>query len=106
MRVGDQVAVVDLDRLHPVRMIPDNEVGAVVDCKVADLPGGVGSNPGACDRHQFVLLTPVEGDHNNIGLGPYQVDLALHLGTIDVSPNTVEAEEGELEAADNADLVG
>src|SRR5207237_768409 len=37
VRVGDEVAVVDLDWLHPVWVVADDEVGPVVNREVADL---------------------------------------------------------------------
>src|SRR2546423_8241453 len=50
MRVGDQVVLVDLHGLDPVRVIADHQVGTVVDRQVADLPRVVGSDPGSGDR--------------------------------------------------------
>src|ERR1700674_190640 len=50
VRVGDQPVLIDLDRLHPVRVVADDEVGAVVDGEVADLPRIVGRDPGTRDR--------------------------------------------------------
>src|ERR1700736_3928814 len=38
VRVSNQVAVVDLNGLHPMRVVADDKVGAVVDGEVADFP--------------------------------------------------------------------
>src|SRR2546430_7365051 len=74
--VGDQVILVDLNRLHPVRVIPDDQVGAVVDRQVADLAGGIRGNPGPGHRQEFAHFAPEEGDHHAIGLRSNQIELA------------------------------
>ena len=47
----------------------------------------------------------MEADHHDVGLGADQVDLALQLRPVDVGADPVEAEEGELDAANVPDLV-
>src|SRR5207237_222112 len=48
--IGDQLSVVDLDRLDPVRVVTDHQVGAVVDRQVTDLAGIVGRDAGPSQR--------------------------------------------------------
>src|SRR5438874_540600 len=105
VRVGNEVAVVDLDRLHPVRMVADDEVRPIVNREVADLFRVVGGDAGSGNREQFVLLAPVEADDDNVGLGTDQVDLALQLGPVDPHADPIETEERELDAPDVSNLV-
>src|SRR6266702_1426795 len=105
VRVSDEVAVVDLDRLHPVRVVADDEVGTVVDREVADLSRVVGGDAGSGNREQFVLLAPVKAHHDDVGLRADEVDLSLQLGPVDMGANPIESEKGEVDAADLADLV-
>src|SRR5882762_7121314 len=71
--VGDQMILVDLNRLHPVRVIADDQVGAVVDRQVADLARVIRGNAGPGDRQEFVLPAPMESDHHDIGLRSNQI---------------------------------
>ena len=47
----------------------------------------------------------MEGDDDHSRLRPHQVDFALELGPVDVGADAIEAEKGELHAANVADLV-
>src|SRR4029077_6365912 len=104
VRVGDQPVFIDLDRLDPVRVVADDEVGAVVDGQVADLPRVVGRDAGTGDGEELVLLAPVEADDDNVRLGTHQVDLSFQLSSVYMRADPVEPEEGELDAADIANL--
>ena len=101
VRVGDQLAVIDLDPLVPVRMIADHYVGAPIDRCMSYRHRVVRcGHAGICEWLALVLLAPVELHDHDVGELPRAGDSSFERHLVDGHPNAVESDEPELQPAD------
>ena len=100
MRVGDELALIDLDALVPVRVVADHDVRTPVDRLVSDRHRIVWcGNVRVGHRLTLVLLAPMELDDHDVGQLVRPGDALFQAFLVDGAPHAVEADEPELDPA-------
>src|SRR5207237_8679757 len=96
MRVSDELPVIDLDALVPMRVVADHDVGAPVDGFVPDDDRIIrGRHVGIGHWLSLVLLAPVKLHDHDVGKLAGPLDARLQRRLVDPPADSVESDEAE-----------